>query len=471
MIQTDSVNNFLIETVSTHNILPLGSMCNLNCVFCSNLQNPKDLQAVSLPHLTLDDVQELLDFIDPTSKIIIGESATRINEGEPFANPQIEAILPEIRNRFPKTLLQITTNGSLLTKSLVNFLRDLEPVELNISVNSLTANQRSLLMGKQAAHNFEKVLEYLSENEMDFSGSAVWVPDIVSKHSIADMAEKLEYHQAQTFRVFLPGYTKWTNYQGLNICEQEEQVMRQFVTELNCSLKIPVLMEPPKIENLNCIVEGILPKGPAHSYGLQTGDQISSVDSEIVKSRVQGFLSLKSRENPYITVIRDNKTFSGFLTKSQGEPPGIAVSYDVSPNLIEDLGQKIAEIQNFPGNILIFTSELGYRPIKLVLDRLFSQRWGFSEKAHEKVVNVIPVESTFFGGNIRCSGLLTVADFRNKLNYLINNMGDEYLTGTLNTINDNTVVLLPPNAFDNGKDLRGEHVNVLQDEFSVSVMI
>ena len=79
---------YLVEA-ARKNILPLTSYCNVRCVFCSHKQNPDGVLIHRLPSLPVAKVEELVQLLDPREKVVIGESATRLVEGEPFTHPEI----------------------------------------------------------------------------------------------------------------------------------------------------------------------------------------------------------------------------------------------------------------------------------------------------------------------------------------------------------------------------------------------
>ena len=74
----------LYHSVGRHNILPLTSRCGVSCLFCSHRYNPPGVRAVFFGDLEMEIIRELLDLLNPKEKIVIGESATRLCEGEPF---------------------------------------------------------------------------------------------------------------------------------------------------------------------------------------------------------------------------------------------------------------------------------------------------------------------------------------------------------------------------------------------------
>ncbi len=146
----------LWEAAIKENVLPLTSACNLRCVFCSNLQNPRGVRVYHVPHLSLPLALNLIPRLDPRRKIIIGEAATRISEGEPFTHPHVWQALEAVRERYPQTPLQITTNGTFLNREAVQRLAGMGRLEVNLSLNSATPGGRRLLMGDR---NPERALE------------------------------------------------------------------------------------------------------------------------------------------------------------------------------------------------------------------------------------------------------------------------------------------------------------------------
>jgi MoaA/NifB/PqqE/SkfB family radical SAM enzyme len=114
-----------LHSISRFNILPVTSRCNFCCVFCSHRQNPPDLETILVPDLTSHELDDILCLLDPCRKIVIGESATRCIEGEPFCNPSLMDILAIIRKKFRQTPIHIATNGSLLDAGTLKLLEAL----------------------------------------------------------------------------------------------------------------------------------------------------------------------------------------------------------------------------------------------------------------------------------------------------------------------------------------------------------
>src|SRR5690554_7614434 len=72
----------LLKTVQDNNILPLSSVCELRCKFCSNRFNPPGVEVYNLGHLEMKLVRELVEYLPAEGPVIIGESdrkSTRLN--------------------------------------------------------------------------------------------------------------------------------------------------------------------------------------------------------------------------------------------------------------------------------------------------------------------------------------------------------------------------------------------------------
>ncbi|MFO7819200.1 MAG: hypothetical protein R6V17_03080 [Halanaerobacter sp.] len=79
-----SEEQLAVISAQQDNILPITSVCNLDCKFCSHKGNPPEVKTFASGHRPLKEIRSLIDFLSADRKIIIGESATKIEEGEPF---------------------------------------------------------------------------------------------------------------------------------------------------------------------------------------------------------------------------------------------------------------------------------------------------------------------------------------------------------------------------------------------------
>ncbi|MCX7708251.1 MAG: DUF512 domain-containing protein [Clostridia bacterium] len=433
----------IIQTVYRTNTLPVISECNTSCVFCSHKQNPEEIETFRIPKMNLSEFKEIIEFLSGDRKIVIGESATRIVEGEPLLYPDILPLLALIRNRFRNTPIQITSNGLLLSEELVERLELLGNIEMNISLNSVDPSKRIRLLGKQAGTDIKKKIQLLKDR-IPFSGSCVVVPEIIQQEDIEEMVEFLDQNHAQAVRVFLPGYTKMVNSR---VCLRElyDEVC-EAVRSLRRKYDIPVIIEPSLISNLECIVEGIIKNSPAYYAGLKTGDRITEVNGQIVRSRVEAFDSLYRQKDPTVRIQRENEEQDIKLSKKRNSSPGVIVLYDIDPDTLDKIENTV---KRHEANTVVFvTSALAFP----VMNSVFKLReLNFTH-------HLLCAENQFFGGTIQCAGLLTVSDII------------ECVRRYLREHTQPDLIMVPPVMFDYGKrDLLGRSIREIETALGVPV--
>lgn len=198
----------ILSSAQAYNILPITSRCDAACVFCSHRQNPPQVETVSFGPRSLAEAERTMSFLDGAQPIFIGESATRIVEGEPLTHPELREILLRLRQRFPRTLISLTTNGIRLDGEMACLFRDLGRVEVNLSLNSASPLHWQTLMGRSKCPEASRqAAVWLREYAIPFHGSLVAMPHVVGWEDIGAAIRFLDQQRARTIRVFLPGYS------------------------------------------------------------------------------------------------------------------------------------------------------------------------------------------------------------------------------------------------------------------------
>ncbi|RCX09068.1 4Fe-4S single cluster protein [Anaerobacterium chartisolvens] len=448
-----ATKDYIINTIFRTNILPVISECNTSCIFCSHKQNPREVEVFRIPKLKLQDFYELADFISPDRKIVIGESATRLIEGEPLLHKEFEGIISMIRNRFSHTPIQITTNGILLDDGIIDSLARLGNIELNISVNSVDAAKRMLIFGLKSENNIEQKLRLL-KGRIRFSGSFVVLPEILDENDIENIIASMERNGAETVRAFLPGYTSMTN-DSANFNDAFTHCAG-IIKALEGKYSIPVILEPSLIGDLNCRVEGVINKTPAHYAGIEKNDVILSVNESVIKTRVEGFDKIYRLAKPVLKVAREEgRVIEIKLDKPKNSPPGFVVLYDVSAEAVKDVNTVVR--RNNTKRLLE-----GKEEIKKVLFMTSVLAAGILRDLFKKTVfpfsyEILSVKNNFFGGNIVCAGLLTAQD--------VILTAREYLKAN----GQPDLIILPPIMFDFTKrDLLGKGIDEIENELKIA---
>jgi NifB/MoaA-like Fe-S oxidoreductase len=423
------LQRLLVEAVRDHNVLPLTGRCNLSCRFCSHRYNPPGTGAYSFGPLSAESLSELAAYLDPGKKIIIGESATRLREGEPLTHPRFIDLLKELRVLYPKTMIQVTTNGSLLEPRIVDEFPALQPLELVISVNSINLKGRSMLMGDPDPDKICRMIKLLGKRQIGFHGSIVALPHLVGFADLKQTMLYLDQNSARSIRLLLPGFTRLTD-PDLFLREDDIRQCYLLAAELQYELSTPLLPEPPLINDLQPLVAGVIRESTAESAGLKSGDLISAVNGQAPFSRVDAYDLLTERENPAVRIKRDQQILTLTILKAAHESSGVALSYDLDPRQVE----QVRNSMDRQGKNLML---LSFPALK---------RWQIACKLRGlNDLIMLPVQSHWFGGTINCAGLLTVSDFQAALD-------------RVEDLQSYRKILLPAVAFDrSGNDLRGFH--------------
>lgn len=442
------VENLILHGAITGNILPLTSSCNMRCVFCSHRQNPSCVKVYRIAPRSRVEVERTLSFIDQAYPVVIGESVTRVIEGEPFTHPEIQEILQLVRNRFNGTTIKITTNGSLLDERIAESLRLLGRVEINLSLNSATVTGRALLMGDANALNSIKCPLLLKEHGVPFHGSVVAMPHLVGWQDLYKTIKYLSECGAQTIRIFLPGYSKLAP-PALRFEPSILNKLHLFIDRLRVKISTPLICEPPVIQDLEPRIVGVIAGTAAGRAGIQTGDLIVAIDKVSPLTRVQAFKEVYRTTSPVLTIKRRDKQIKVWLNKKSCERSGLVMDYDIDPVLIEDINRVVQRRR--ASKALILTSEFAGPIINMALQQFYR---GTAK------IRVLIVRNKFFGGSIKAAGLLTIKDFIIALEGFLNDASGWRPD----------LIMLPALAFDHlGRDLTGRSFMDLAEKYNLVV--
>lgn len=425
----------LLVDAAQNNILPLTSTCNVSCIFCSHKQNPPDLKVLKMPPLKIETVKALLKEINPFSPIIIGESVTRIMEGECFTHPKIKEILKILRQRFPSTKIQITTNGSLLDKEMVEFLKDLGDISINLSLNTASIKNRQFLMKDNLSEQAINSPFLLQKYKIDYHGSIVAMPHLLGWDDLKNIILFFQKFNAKTVRIFSPGYTRY----ALDIfkdCLRIEERLFDFVNGLRKNISLPITIEPLKLTDLKPWVVGVIKDSSAFKAKIKAGDLILEIGGQKPLSRVDAFNILYQSGNVFLKIFQDEVEKEVFLQKNSGESSGVVMDFDVEPILFTKIKRKFKKYSKV--KILWLCSELGEKVLKVGANK-FLKNFDLTIKS---------VKNYYFGGSIACAGLLTVEDILKTLKEV------KILP---------SAIILPRMAFDVlGNDIRGDNFKKIE---------
>lgn len=119
--------------------LSITDRCNLACRYC------RGENSEYIPHADILRYEELLRFARIAHSQGVGK--IRVTGGEPFMRKGCMEFLLNLRKNLPDTRLCVTTNGVLL-EPLLDDLQKMRPESINISLDSLDANDFRKITGK-----------------------------------------------------------------------------------------------------------------------------------------------------------------------------------------------------------------------------------------------------------------------------------------------------------------------------------
>jgi len=159
------------------------SVCNLKCEMCV-----REKIGVPIGTMKFEDFKKILDKLDCLFKIHLS------GQGEPFLNPDIFKMIRYANKR--GILVNTTTNGSVLTKKIIDEICGVEIGEISISLDS--TNKETYEKIRKGA-NFEKVTENVknltSELKRRKRGTIVSFAIVILKENFEEIPDfaKLAY--------------------------------------------------------------------------------------------------------------------------------------------------------------------------------------------------------------------------------------------------------------------------------------
>lgn len=144
----------VLESWPVSVIIPTGSRCNLQCVFCTN----RDKKASS--HYKDLSYKEFLKYSEP---LRFASSVGLYGWGEPLVNPEYAQMFEYVKDSFPGIEIHISSNGVLLSHEWAKRLVTYDHSAINISLNAATPETFFLLTKSTDFAQITKNIKALGE--------------------------------------------------------------------------------------------------------------------------------------------------------------------------------------------------------------------------------------------------------------------------------------------------------------------
>ncbi len=152
--------------------------CNLNCIYCSVDEGKSGKWVTDFlvePDYLIEEFRKLVEFKETEVEAHIG------TQGEPFLYPNILELIKGLSSTKNVKLISLDTNGTMLTKELINNLALAGLSRINLSINALDEKLASKIAG--TPYNLKHVLDMVryTITRMKLLIAPVWLPGINDK--------------------------------------------------------------------------------------------------------------------------------------------------------------------------------------------------------------------------------------------------------------------------------------------------
>jgi len=148
--------------------IPITSACNYRCKFCEVSGVSDMLKKCNRKYqknsMSLESIKKFEPMIKTANVVNLGG---RTGPGEPLLAKNFDDAVREIRNINPNVVIDLTTNGSLLTKEKSEFLVTMSPIAVTFSIHAATPESYSDIMATS-----EKAFHKVIENIVNFCQAA-----------------------------------------------------------------------------------------------------------------------------------------------------------------------------------------------------------------------------------------------------------------------------------------------------------
>jgi uncharacterized Fe-S cluster-containing radical SAM superfamily protein len=254
---------FFVEWLAAgrpENQLPISSVCNCHCLFCSNDMNP--FQIVAGRFRDLEDIKLQLSAMKPGGHPIrLSDSLPgRISEGEALVHPRLLEILDAVRRKYFYSPICFTTNGSMLDEAFLKKLAAYRPVEITLATHTLQPALWAKIFRKSEkhAHTAIAAARVLRGFGMDLAGAMVPMPRLCGWDDIDRTFEHFASAGAKSMILWWPGHSLRTPESIVReqACELSE--FQEFVERMRDRFHLPMEILPDMVSPLPVPVKTIV---------------------------------------------------------------------------------------------------------------------------------------------------------------------------------------------------------------------
>ncbi len=207
-----ALSPFVLEWFAANkpsNQIPISSVCNCHCLFCSNALNPFPI--VSGVFRDLEDIKlQLCAMAANDDPIRLSDSLPgRISEGEALLHPKLFEIFDAVRKKFFYNTLCFTTNGCLLDGAFLRRLAAYRPIEITVSMHTTQPRLWAEIFRKREkdAETAIAALPAIGRFGMELVGTIVPLPRLCGWDDLERTYEYFIVNGAKSMILYWPGHS------------------------------------------------------------------------------------------------------------------------------------------------------------------------------------------------------------------------------------------------------------------------
>lgn len=307
-----TLSKYMYETfaIGATNQLPISSVCNAKCLFCSNNMNPFPILREGFR--PLKDVKKGIAVLDPnnTAEIRVGDSLPgRISEGEALLHPDLFEILKLIREKAPNRVIQMNTNGTVLTQDFVEKLVPFKPIKFTISYHSDKQENWSKVfsLNKEKYSIARNSFFLLKSKEFIVEAAMVPLPTLFGYDDIENTIKNLRCYTNHVI-IYAPGFSKLASPKLAKILDVDYEELSEFLTKMRKKYKFSLDFTSDPLKPINFFPFDFMVRSFNNKF-----KNVLWLFSEAAYDRAKKILD---GYNPYIPnshygVVVQNKTYAG----------------------------------------------------------------------------------------------------------------------------------------------------------------
>lgn len=273
--------------------------CNLRCKYCyEGVDKEYDNMSMAVADKAIEFIKKIYNKEDQRPLVV------EFHGGEPLLNyPLIQYLVTMIEREFPKHLLGITTNGTLLTKERITYLSEKMTYGFSLSIDGKKeTNDKNKIdyNGKGTYHKVIEIIPELLKEKQDVRARMTYTPE-----TVGELSENIIYLIKCGFKNIVSAadfFSQEWSMKEMEILLQEMEKIRQYHKKNADELKeVRISILEDRFKTKGCCLGGkenfhILPNGDIYpcSYGVGEAEFLigNVMNGGLIESQIKKLMEI-----------------------------------------------------------------------------------------------------------------------------------------------------------------------------------